>query len=156
MKIYSLYYTHKPGGFCKRLYRLLNALAVDGHQVTYLSLDKPPPSLALNVNWYQIPFPIKVRSGFLFWSLFSIWATLFCLWISFCQGQAARWIIFSPYYASILAPSRLLLGNPLICFIRSKLSHFTILQLYLWISCLLDSHLRPYILHIAWLHCRPF
>lgn len=122
MKINSLYYTHKPGGFCKRLYRLLNSLAAHGHEVTYMSLDIPPNSLASNIAFYKIPFPLKSRSGFLFWAVFIIWATLFCFWLSFRQGQASRWVVFSPYYASIIAPSRLLLGNPMACFIRSKLS----------------------------------
>ena len=42
MKVLSVYYTHKPGGFCKRLYRLLNAMQNSGHEVHYLCLDAPP------------------------------------------------------------------------------------------------------------------
>ncbi|MDZ4785063.1 MAG: hypothetical protein SGJ02_03190, partial [bacterium] len=68
MRVASVYYTHKPGGFCKRLYRLLNVLAEAQHQVTYFTLDQPPPSsLSTNINIRIIPFPFQDRSGLLFW-----------------------------------------------------------------------------------------
>lgn len=120
MNIYSIYYTHKPGGFCKRLYRLLNALADGGHQVTYLSLDTPTSHLSTRVEFRKIPFPLKGRTGITFWAIFSLWASIFTFWIS--AGKSVRWVVFSPFYSSLLSPSAILFGAPIVCFVRSKLA----------------------------------
>lgn len=118
MRILSLYYTHKPGGFCTRLYRLLNALAVRGHEVTYLSLDRPPQSLAPTVEFIRIPFPLKTRKGGLFWALFMIWAPLMCAYWSVRKG-VSRLVVFGAVYACVALPARILSGARLVLFVRS-------------------------------------
>src|SRR5262245_24794494 len=102
MRIYSLYYTHKPGGFCRRLYRLLNALAKAGHEVTYFTLDAPPagalnPAIAVSI----LPFLFRRRHGLLFWLLFSSYLPVFCFWKA-RKRSPDRWVVFGPYYAAIL------------------------------------------------------
>lgn len=121
MKIRSLYYTHKPGGFCKRLYRLLNRLEADGHEVCFYCLDKPPDSLNPKVKWVRIPFLLRARSGFLFWTIFSLWAPIFCF-LRTLIGDGGRWVLFSPFYACLVFPTKFVFNSPIICFVRSKLA----------------------------------
>ncbi len=118
MKISSLYYTHKPGGFCKRLYRLLNALSERGHQVTYYCLDKPPADiLSPKIKWRKIPFLLKSRSGLVFWIIFGLWTPVYLLF-----AGNARWVVFSPFYACLLGLKKISSGDTIVSFIRSKLT----------------------------------
>lgn len=119
MKLLFLYYTHKPGGMCKRLYRLQNALSNSGHAVYYLCLDKPPPgSIKEKAIWIRIPFPISSRKGLLFWGIFTLWLPYYTLYAAI-KIKPDRIIAFGSYYsaASILAAR--LKKIPVILFVRS-------------------------------------
>lgn len=118
MNILSIYYTHKPGGFCRRLYRLLSALAARGHSVHYLTLDPPPASLSNAVTPHIIPFPTRKRSGLLFWGLFLSFAPIYVVVMAF-KLRPKRIVAFNPFYAAVCAPARFLSGAKLILFLRS-------------------------------------
>lgn len=119
MRIISFYYTHKPGGFCKRLYRLLNALAARGHAVRYFTLDQPPSNaLTGTVDVERIPFCFSARSGFLFWSAFSLWAPIFIA-LRTLKARPDRIAIFGAYYSFLALPARIVSGAPVTLFIRS-------------------------------------
>jgi glycosyltransferase involved in cell wall biosynthesis len=105
MRVLSIYYTHKPGGFCKRLYRLLNALAAAGHTVQYLSLDLPPAALSLSVRVRKIPFPLRQRSGVLFWALFTAWAPLYLIYACL-RFRPQRIGVFGAFYSALFLPTR--------------------------------------------------
>ena len=118
MRLLSVYYTHKPGGFCKRLYRLLNALAAAGHEVHYLTLDQPPPgSLSTNVCVDRLPFPFKARRGLLFWALFTTLAPLYVFTHAFRQ-RTEHVVVFGAYY-SAMSVCTSALRIPTILFLRS-------------------------------------
>lgn len=118
LRVLGLYYTHKKGGFCKRLYSLLNCLAEAGHSVSYLSLDPAPPTLSNKITFVKIPFPTRARSGLRFWLLFTLWSPIFCFYQAL-KIRPNRLMVFNSYYACILAPTKFLLKVPLILFLRS-------------------------------------
>ncbi len=117
-KIYCVYYTHKPGGFCKRLYRLLNALSAQGHAVTYFTLDRPPASLSSAVQVKLIPFLTTRRNGLLFWSLFTVWCPVYLL-AQLLFRAPDRICVFGAYYAGMFRLGRLFVRRPLVLFLRS-------------------------------------
>lgn len=118
MKIYSAYYTHKPGGFCKRLYRLLNALARADHEIHYFTLDTPPSILSPAVRVSIIPFPIHSRSSLLFWTLFTLWCPIYLAW-RMLKSKPDRICVFGAYYAGMFRLGRMLSPAPLVLFLRS-------------------------------------
>ena len=119
MRILSVYYTHKPGGFCKRLYRLLDALSARGHEVTYLCLDRPEGKLSSAVQFQQIPFPTKVRAGVFFWLLFILWTPAY-LCFAAARLKPDRYLVFGAFYSSmVLLASRLFHRAPVVLFLRS-------------------------------------
>jgi glycosyltransferase involved in cell wall biosynthesis len=118
MNILSIYYTHKPGGFCKRLYRLLGALTSSGHNVTYLCLDQPPQELSAKVKVILIPFPLKTRHGSAFWAIFTLWATIIFTYHAW-RLKTERIAVFGAYYGALCYPAQRLLAIPVILFIRS-------------------------------------
>jgi len=120
MIILSLYYTHKPGGYCKRLYRLLNALSRQGEAVHYLSLDPPPVDLSNKIHWHRIPFPFKSRAGAFFWLAFTALCPLYAASAAL-KLKPDRYCVFSTYYAAILGLARSLRPAPLVLFVRTRL-----------------------------------
>lgn len=121
MRILSTYYMHKKGGFCKRLYRMLNALAERGHEVHFVTLDPHNSALSPKIHLHPLSFPINKRNGILFWLVFSLYLPWALLWYAF-RHKIQRIPVFGPYYAVAGALSSFLLGAPLILFIRSKLT----------------------------------
>ncbi len=118
MNFLSFYYTHKPGGFCKRLYRLLGALADKGHTVTYLCLDPPPEHFPSNVDIQVLPFPVKRRRGALFWGIFFLLIPLLLI-PQVLRNRPDRYVLFSPVYSALFLLARLVHSRPLILFFRS-------------------------------------
>ncbi len=118
MIVLSLYYTDKPGGFCKRLYRLLNALSDRNHTVFYYTLDPASARVKSEVTVKQIPFPLKARGGLLFWLLFTVWCPVF-IFAEAIRVKPTHCIAFSPFYGAMLALVRIFTGSPLILFLRS-------------------------------------
>ena len=118
MKILAIYYTHKPGGFCKRLYRLLNALAVKGHSIEYLCLDQPPPDLSEKICFRAIPFPLRFRKGVIFWSIFTIWSSIYLSYRTITYAPD-RIVVFGAYYGFLAAIAKIFKKTKIILFIRS-------------------------------------
>lgn len=118
MRILSLYYTDKPGGFCKRLYRILNALQARGNEVHYLSLDAPPPALSSAISFMRIPFPLQRRKGLLFWALFTWWCPIFTLCAAL-RIRPNKFLVFGAYYSTMVQPAKWQLGKSSILFMRS-------------------------------------
>jgi glycosyltransferase involved in cell wall biosynthesis len=117
MNLLFAYYTHKPGGFCKRLYRAMSACISAGHQVAYATLDMPP-ACPDGVRVILIPFPLSTRRGLLFWGLFTIWLPVYLLYLTaLCRPD--RLVPFGAYYAASMWPSGWLFGKPRILFLRS-------------------------------------
>lgn len=118
MRVLAVYYTHKPGGLCKRLYRLLSGLGTAGDEAIYLSLDEPPSGATGNSAWKRIPFPLSARSGLLFWALFTLWCPIYCAWVA-RRIRPDRLVAFGAYYSSMLVIARTVARAPLVLFCRS-------------------------------------
>lgn len=121
----ALYYTHKPGGLCKRLYRLFDALGKADEGLCYLTLD--PDELKIHAasllrhesfTVKKIPFPFKKRKGLLFWALFTLWCPLYAALAAY-RVKPKGYIVFGAYYSAMFSPAKLLHKAPLTLFIRS-------------------------------------
>lgn len=113
-----VYYRHKPGGLCKRLYRAINACAERGDRVTFLTLDPPPTTFHPNVSICYIPFFSAKREGLCFWGVFTLYLPFVLLCFSYVR-RPKRIIAFGPYYAAMSLPSQFLLGRRIFLFLRS-------------------------------------
>ncbi len=119
-KIYNVltcYYRPKPGGFCKRLFRAINALLDRGHIVHYLAVV-PFPIDHQNCHFHRFPWPEKHTSGYLFWGLFHLFTPLQLLYIGF-KYKIHRAFAFGHNYALFLQPLRIIKQIPLAVFLRA-------------------------------------
>jgi glycosyltransferase involved in cell wall biosynthesis len=95
------------------------ALVARGHSVDYYTLDQPPATVSnTGVNIHLFFFPLKQRSGVIFWGLFLLIAPLLLMRAAYLK-RPDRILAFGAFYAALLRPARLLCGAPLIVFIRS-------------------------------------
>lgn len=119
MNILSIYYTHKPGGLCKRLYRLLSAIQQDPeHKIVHLCLDPKLLPEHLQKSCVQIPFPLPFRSGIFFWIFFTLWVPCFAYHVA-RKEKIQRFLCFQAYYAALLRPASMLQKIPIVLFLRS-------------------------------------
>jgi glycosyltransferase involved in cell wall biosynthesis len=118
MHLLFTYYTHKPGGLCTRLYRAMRAAAEGGHEVTYCTLDQPPIESHERIRITLIPFPLRTRSGLLFWALFSAWLPLWLL-KEVIVRKPGRLIAFGAYYSCATALASRVARIPTTLFLRS-------------------------------------
>lgn len=119
MRVLTTYYTHKRGGFCTRLYRMMNALAKAGNEVTYVVLDAPPQSaLDPAVSIHLIPFFTKKRDGLFFWGAFTLWLPVFLLWTAL-QKKPDVFSLFGAYYSSAAYFASRIFRIKIILFLRS-------------------------------------
>lgn len=106
MHLFTVYYTHKPGGLCKRLYQLSEAIARDPNiNFTLLTLDPEKLLTTESVTTHRIPFLLKQRCGLLFWCLFSLYVPIYCFFWTL-RHKNAHAFVFHPYYAVLLLPCR--------------------------------------------------
>lgn len=122
MIVLSVYYTHKPGGFCKRLYRLLAALSSRSDGVHYFALDEPPINRPQNFHFHKIPFPFKSRRGLFFWGLFTLWCPVWLLFAGMLlkfRHKKMRLLAFGAYYSTLLTPLKIFSRSFLVLFLRS-------------------------------------
>ncbi len=120
MRIIFAYYTHKPGGFCKRLYRLMNALSERGHDIVYCCLDRPPSALRDAIVWRRLWHPMARRSGGLFWLIFCALLPWQLMW----AGRAhsiQRFVAFNPFYAVAMWPAKVICRQEIFLFVRLSL-----------------------------------
>jgi glycosyltransferase involved in cell wall biosynthesis len=119
MRLLCVYYTHKPGGLCRRLYRLLGAAARAGHEVHYLALDQPPAECSAEVHFHRIPFALKARRGAFFWLTFSLWLPLWLAIVS-ARLRPQRLVAFDAFYAGALTLARLATRARIVFFMRAR------------------------------------
>ncbi|MCB0329748.1 MAG: glycosyltransferase family 4 protein [Bdellovibrionales bacterium] len=136
----TVYYTHKPGGLCKRLYLLCDALVESGQELTFFSLDPESHHLAERVTKHRIPFPLRARGGLIFWIFFTLWTPwylAYALW-----GKHTRAFVFNPYYWLILVPSRALGGISHITTFFRSIGSRTYLARRAWLRMHISSALE--------------
>lgn len=116
-KLLSIYYKHKPGGLCKRLYMLFHAWVEEGGEVHYIGVEPYPtshPRIIPHILWT----PFSKNEGLLFWIYFILVAPFY----SFFVGVRLKVDIISVFgglYGFIASFAKVLLNKPMIAFIRS-------------------------------------
>lgn len=114
--VLTSYYRPKPGGFCKRYFRAINALLEQGAKVHYLAVEKFPIEHS-NCHYHRFPWPKNYTDNLLFWICFHLFAPLILLYIGF-RFRITHSFAFGATYAFLLQPLRLLKRIPLALFLR--------------------------------------
>jgi glycosyltransferase involved in cell wall biosynthesis len=107
----------KPGGFCRRLLRAINALLTQGHTVHYLSIT-PFPISHHNCHHHRFPWPACSGEGLLFWTWFHFATPLILLYLGI-RYRITHSFAFGHTYGFLLQPLRLLTRIPLALFLRA-------------------------------------
>ncbi len=117
LKILTVYYKHKPGGFCKRLKMKIDACLERGWRVHYVAVQAYPYTHA-NLVPHILWTPFSKHDSPLFWIWFFITAPFYILWVAW-QQRPDLISVFSPLYACLCGPAKRLLAIPMLTFIRS-------------------------------------
>lgn len=117
MKVLSIYYKHKQGGFNLRLYRLYRALAERDHRIHYIAAS-PFPVSHRNIDAHILRIPFLRKENPIFWLCFLLAAPLWCLLIAY-KYNIDKIIVFSGFYAAICSPAAVILRRPMIVFLRA-------------------------------------
>ncbi|MFQ5589263.1 MAG: glycosyltransferase, partial [Nitrospiria bacterium] len=116
-KILSIYYQHKPGGLCKRLYMMFEALTAQGAEVHYIAVAPYPvthPKLISHILWT----PFKHHRGLLFWCYFALTAPFY----AFVIGRRTRIdlvSVFGGVYGFFALFLKLFSQTPVLTFVRA-------------------------------------
>ncbi len=116
-KILTVYYKHKPGGFCKRLKMKINAYLEKGWQVHYVAVE-PYPYQHPNLIPHILPIPVRNHDSLIFWLLFFLLAPGYIAWTGW-KEKINLISVFSLTYASLCAPVKWITKAPLLTFIRT-------------------------------------
>lgn len=115
-RILTSYYRPKPGGYCTRLFRDIEALLKSGHEVHYLSVSSFPINHP-NCHFHRFPWFIENTDTPLFWALFHIFSPLQLLYFGF-RYHITHAFAFGTNYGLFLQPLRLLKKTPTALFLR--------------------------------------
>ncbi|MZG54706.1 MAG: glycosyltransferase family 4 protein [Nitrospinae bacterium] len=116
-RVLTIYYKHKPGGFCKRLKMKIEAYLEQEWEVHYIAVE-PFPYTHPNLIPHILPTPFKNHESLLFWAYFFLMAPGYALWVTKIE-KIQLLSIFSLLYAALSAPARWITGIPLLTFIRT-------------------------------------
>jgi glycosyltransferase involved in cell wall biosynthesis len=116
-RILTVYYKHKPGGFCKRLQMKIHAYLEQGWKVHYIAVE-PFPYKHKNLTPHILTTPFKIHDTLFFWIYFFALAPWFTAWIAY-REKVQLLSIFSLTYACLCAPAKWVTGAPLLTFIRT-------------------------------------
>ena len=116
-RILTSYYRPKPGGLCKRLFRAIEGLLAEGHEVHYLSVV-PFPIDHANCHWHRFPWPPDHTEGLLFWLAFHLLAPVALLHLAL-RHRVTHTFAFATTYALCLQPARVVARIPLAIFLRA-------------------------------------
>lgn len=117
--ILTCYYRPKPGGFCKRFFRAIDALLAQGHTVHYLAIQ-PFPIHHDNCHFHRFPWPASWPNRLFFWTWFHFMAPLYLLIIG-THIRCTHLFAFGSTYTLLLKPLRIIHKIPLSAFIRADI-----------------------------------
>ncbi len=116
-RILTIYYKHKPGGFCKRLQMKINAYLEQGWHVHYIAVEAFPYKHP-NLTPHILPTPFKNHNTLFFWIYFFTLIPGFTACIAW-REKINLISVFSLTYACLCAPAKWLSRAPLLTFIRT-------------------------------------
>ncbi|MBC8284625.1 MAG: glycosyltransferase [Nitrospinae bacterium] len=117
-RVLTIYYKHKPGGFCRRFQVKIEAFLEKGWEVHYLAVEPYPYSHA-NLKPHILPTPISNHDSLFFWIYFFSIAPWVFLWIGF-RKKINLITTGSPLYAFFCGPAKWLLQVPMLTIILIK------------------------------------
>ena len=115
-KILTVYYKHKPGGFCKRLQMKIEAYLDKGWHVHYVAVEAFPYSHP-NLFPHILPTPFQNHDSLPFWIYFFLTAPFYVL-ATGLKEKVDLISVFSSQYAFICGLARWVLNVPMLTFIR--------------------------------------
>ena len=115
--ILTNYYRPKPGGFCKRYFRAINALLERGHTVHYLAVVEYPIHHK-NCHFHPFPWPRKFTDNLLFWAVLHVVSPVLLTFIGI-RHRVTHAFAFNPTYGLFLQPVRRIRQIPLCIFYRA-------------------------------------
>ncbi len=117
-RVVTIYYRHRRGGHCKRLYMMISALLKEGFEVHYVSAENFLIPAHPNLVAHIVPLPIKKREGFWFWLFFSLLAPFALLRASASKRPVAI-AVFDPNYSLMAKLASLLCRTKIVLFMRA-------------------------------------
>jgi len=118
LKVLTIYYKHRRGGFCKRFRLKIEAYLKAGWQVHYIAVE-PYPYQDDNLIPHILPYPFQKHSGLFFWAWFFTLAPLYALTL----GLRHKFHLISaatPVYAWISGPVKWLRKIPMVTLLWTK------------------------------------
>jgi glycosyltransferase involved in cell wall biosynthesis len=118
LKVLTIYYKHRRGGFCKRFRLKIETYLKADWQVHYIAVE-PYPYQDKNLIAHIIPCPFKKHSGLFFWAWFFVIAPLYALAV----GTRHKFNLISaatPVYAWISGPIKWLRTTPMVTLLWTK------------------------------------
>ncbi len=119
MNVLTVFYKHKRGGFNKRFYRLMLAIAENGDSVHYVAVESYPLDHP-NIIGHVLPAPFKRSENSGFWLFFLFAVPLYIFWIA-CRYRADMVITFSGFYAFLCTPLRIISKLSVLTFLRADI-----------------------------------
>ncbi len=117
-KILTVFYKHRRGGHCKRLYMMIEALLDAGFEVHYLAMEPLKVASHKHLVAHILRLPVRKSKGAWFWFCFSVVAPFALLKISLTERVSAI-AVFDTYYAVLSKLAALFSRIPLLLFLRS-------------------------------------
>ncbi len=118
LKVLTIYYKHRRGGFCKRFRLKIETYLKAGWQVHYIAVE-PYPYQDENLIPHILPCPFHKHSGVFFWVWFFVMAPLHALVL----GLRHKFHLISaatPVYAWISGPVKWLRKIPMVTLLWTK------------------------------------
>ena len=118
LKVLTIYYKHRRGGFCKRFRLKIEAYLKAGWQVHYIAVE-PYPYQDENLIPHILPCPFQKHSGLFFWGWFFTMTPLYAL----ALGVRHKFHLISaatPVYAWISGPAKWLRKTPMVTLLWTK------------------------------------
>lgn len=116
IRILTCYYRPKPGGFCTRYFRAIQALLDQGCVVHYLAVERFPVEHP-DCRFHRFPWPRGRTDTLLFWAVFHLLAPWMLLYLGIRQ-KISHGFAFGSTYGFFLQPLRMLKQVPLLVFLR--------------------------------------
>ncbi|VAX26907.1 hypothetical protein MNBD_NITROSPIRAE01-840 [hydrothermal vent metagenome] len=117
-KILSIYFRHKPGGLCKRLYMMFDALVSAGAEVHYIAVEPYPISSHIRIVPHLLWTPFKKKEGLLFW-LYFVSIAPFYLFVVGRRENIDLVSVFGGIYGFFAVFLKVLLQKPIMIFVRA-------------------------------------
>lgn len=117
-RILTIYYKHKPGGFCRRLKFKIEAFLGNEWEVHYIAVEPYPyshPNLKPHILWT----PFSQYDSLFFWGYFFSISPFVLIWVGI-KNKINLITTGSPLYAFFCAPAKWLLQVPMLSLILIK------------------------------------